>query len=176
MFTLIVGGAASGKSGYAESLILRAGGMPRTYIAAMEPFDDESRARIARHRAMRAGKGFETVECYRGLEDVRLPRGGAVLLEDVGNLTANELYGPGGAGEDTVKAVLRGVDALRAQCGELVVVSNDVFSGGADYAGDTERYLRMLGLIDCALAARADNVAELVCGIPVYHKGKEPYP
>ena len=61
MFTLVSGGAASGKSEYAESLVLSCPSEMRYYIATMMPFDDECRARIAKHRAMRAGKGFETV-------------------------------------------------------------------------------------------------------------------
>ena len=57
MFTLLIGGAASGKSGYAEALLLRGPARPLVYIAAMEPFGPEAEARIARHRALRAGKG-----------------------------------------------------------------------------------------------------------------------
>ena len=172
MFTLIVGGAASGKSRYAEDLLLRCAGGPLVYIATMEPFDGECRERIARHRAMRAGKGFQTVERYRDLANADVPAGCAALLEDVGNLTANELYGPGGAGEE---AVVLGVEALLKKCRTLVVVSNDTNSGGAEYEGDTDRYLRVLGHINRALAERADNVAELVCGVAVYHKGREPH-
>ncbi|MFR4877476.1 MAG: bifunctional adenosylcobinamide kinase/adenosylcobinamide-phosphate guanylyltransferase [Ruthenibacterium lactatiformans] len=67
MFTLVVGGAASGKSEYAEQLILRAGALPRYYVATMEPFGAEARARIARHRVLRAQKRFETIECPVGL-------------------------------------------------------------------------------------------------------------
>ena len=174
MFTLVIGGAASGKSEYAENLILRAGPMKRTYIAAMEPLDHESRARIARHRALRAQKNFEAVECYTNLEQLRLSGKGAVLLECVGNLAANELYNPRGAGMDTQAAVLRGIDALLPQCRELVVVSNEIFSGGWDYEGDTLRYLRVLAAVNRALAAQADRVAEIVCGQAVYYKGEGP--
>ena len=174
MFTLVIGGAASGKSEYAENLILRAGPLPRAYIATMEPFDDECRARIAQHRALRAQKDFETVECYTGLEHLRLPGGGAVLLECISNLAANELYSPRGAGKDAGAAILRGIDALLSQCRELVVVTGEVFSGGRNYEGDTLHYLRVLAGINRALAARADRVAEIVCGQAVYYKGKGP--
>ena len=73
MFTLVVGGSASGKSAYAESLILASPYRPRYYVAAMEPFDGECRARIQRHRRMRAEKEFETVERYTNLTSLRLP-------------------------------------------------------------------------------------------------------
>ena len=174
MFTLVIGGAASGKSEYAEDLILRAGQLPRFYIATMEPLDGECRARIERHRALRAAKGFETVECYTGLEDLRLTGRGAALLECMGNLAANELYSPRGAGADAEAAILRGIDNLLPQCRELVVVSNEVFSGGRAYEGDTLHYLQILAAVNRALAARAGRVAEIVCGQAVYYKGKGP--
>lgn len=174
MFTLIVGGAASGKSEYAEQLAVQAGALPRYYIATMEPFDAECCARIARHRANRASRQFETIERYTGLDGVRLPQRGTVLLECMSNLVANELYRPGGAGRGTVAAVLHGVDTLLPQCQDLVIVSNEVFTGGSDYAGDTLHYLKILAAVNCGLAGRADNVAELVCGQAIYYKGKEP--
>ena len=145
--------------------------LPRTYLATMQVWDAECAARVARHRAMRAQKQFATVECPRGLEALTLPRRGTVLLEDLGNLAANELYDPGGAGEAAADAVLRGIEALRAQCEELILVTNEVFSGGTAYAGDTERYLRALAKINNAAAQRADAVVRVVCGIPVYYKG-----
>ena len=98
---------------------------------------------------------------------------GTVLLEDLGNLTANELYNPAGAGDAAAEHILQGLDVLAAQCENLIVVSNEVFSGGADYAGDTDRYLLALAQVNNALAARADAVVRVVCGIPVYYKGVE---
>lgn len=175
MFTLVIGGAASGKSEYAEGLILASPHKPRYYIATMEPFGPEGQARIARHRELRRGKGFETVERYTDLAALRLPRRGAVLLECLGNLTANELYSPGGAGtvEGAVSAVAGGVEALLPQCADLVVVGNEVCSGGRNYAGDTDSYLRALAAVNRLLAQRADRVCEVVCGIPFWHKEAE---
>ncbi len=140
MLTLVIGGAASGKSEYAESLVLKTA-LPRYYLATMQVWDAECAARVEKHRRMRAAKQFETVECPLHLDAVRLPDRGTVLLEDLGN---------------------------------LVLVSNEVFSGGADYAGDTDRYLLALAQVNNALAARADNLVRVVCGIPVYYKGVEP--
>ncbi|MGN0707527.1 MAG: bifunctional adenosylcobinamide kinase/adenosylcobinamide-phosphate guanylyltransferase [Faecalibacterium sp.] len=171
MLILVVGGAASGKSEYAESLVLR-GPLPRFYVATMQIWDAECAARVQRHRAMRAQKHFETLECPLALEQLRLPYpGGTVLLEDLGNLVANELYSPAGAGKNAAETVLRGVERLAARCGQLVIVGNEVFSGGAEYAGDTERYLQALAQCQNALAAQADAVFRVVCGVPVYYKG-----
>ena len=170
MLTLVVGGAASGKSAYAERLVLQTA-LPRYYLATMQVWDAECAARVEKHRRMRAKKQFETLECPLHLGTVRLPARGTALLEDLGNLTANELYDPAGAGEAAASAILDGLGRLAAQCEHLVVVSNEVFSGGADYAGDTDRYLKALAQVNNALAARADAVVRVVCGIPVYHKG-----
>ena len=170
MLTLVIGGAASGKSAYAERLVLQTA-LPRYYLATMQVWDAECAARVEKHRRMRAEKQFETLECPLHLGTVRLPARGTALLEDLGNLTANELYDPTGAGEAAASAILDGLDQLAAQCEHLVVVSNEVFSGGANYAGDTDRYLKALAQVNNALAARADAVVRVVCGIPVYHKG-----
>ena len=67
----------------------------------------------------------------------------------------------------------RGWIALPRSAKNLIVVSNEVFSGGADYAGDTDRYLLALAQVNNALAARADAVVRVVCGVPVYYKGVE---
>lgn len=173
MFTLVIGGAASGKSEYAEGLVLLSPHRSRYYIATMEPFDDEGRARVEKHRKMRADKQFETVECYTGLSSACLRPQGAVLLECVGNLAANELYSPGGAGNRTgaFTAIVDGVDTLFAQCADLVVVSNEVFTGGDRYAEGTDDYMRLVADVNRALAQRADRVCEVVCGLPRYYKG-----
>ena len=68
-----------------------------------------------------------------------------MLLEDLGNLAANELYSPAGAGEEgALDAILEGIGKLRAQCRALVVVSNEIFAGGRDYAPGTEAYLSLM--------------------------------
>ena len=122
MLTLVLGGAASGKSEYAESLVLKTA-LPRYYLATMQVWDAECAARVAKHRKMRARKQFTTVECPLHLEQVQLPARGTALLEDLGNLTANELYSPGGAGKHAARAVLAGVEAVASQCENLVLVS-----------------------------------------------------
>ena len=174
MMTLVVGGAASGKSEYAEGLVLASACQKRIYIATMEPFDEECLRRIEKHRAMRAEKRFETLECYTDLASVTVPPDSVVLLECMSNLCANEMYSPRGSGDRAAETIREGVERLKSQCGDLVVVSNEVFSGGSCYEEGTMAYLRQLAQINCMMAAMADNVCEVACGIPVYYKGKEP--
>ena len=70
---VVTGGSGSGKSAYAESVITGFGDFERIYIATMYPFDEESHARIRRHRKMRAKKNFQTLECYTGLKKLKVP-------------------------------------------------------------------------------------------------------
>lgn len=173
MMILVTGGSGSGKSAFAEQRVLSLGEGKRTYIATMQPFDEEGRRRVERHRAMRAGKGFETVERYTGLKDLSLPSGGTALLECMSNLVANEMFGEDGAGADTVKEVLEGVRRIRDQLSHLVIVTNEIFSEAVPYGGDTDTYRMYLGEINQQLAGMADEVCEVVYGIPVYVKGGE---
>ncbi|MBR3560866.1 MAG: bifunctional adenosylcobinamide kinase/adenosylcobinamide-phosphate guanylyltransferase [Oscillospiraceae bacterium] len=173
MLTLVVGGAGSGKSAYAEHLIERSDAARRVYLATMEPFGFEARQRIEKHRAMRENKGFVTVERFTDLSGLTLPPDSAVLLEDMGNLCANELFSPHGAGENAAEAILRGVACLHAQCRELVIVSNEVFTGGTDYLGESEAYLSLLSYVNRKIAKTAERVCEVSGGIATDYKGEE---
>lgn len=170
MLTLILGGSASGKSEYAERLVMDQPG-PHIYLATMEPWGDEGAARVEKHRANRRGRDFLTVERYIDLSRLSLPPNGSVLLEDLGNLTANELFRPDGGGE---QAVFSGLEDLANTCKNLTVVTNEVFSGGQGYDADTIRYLKTLARINRRLAAKADLVIEVSCGLPDVWKGALP--
>jgi len=173
MMILLTGGSACGKSSYAEALCQRAP-MPRYYIAAMKPYGDGSEAKIARHREMRAGKGFETIERYTDLSGLTLPERGTVLLECICNLTANEMFDESGNMTDPFDTVIAGIEALRSQCDTLVVVTNDVGTDSKAYDPGTMAYVRALGRINAALAKEADCVLEMVCGISIVLKGELP--
>lgn len=171
MFYLITGGSGSGKSSFAEEQIVKFGPAKRYYIATMHPFDEESRKRVARHRRMRQGKGFETIECYTHIEQIEELAGANVLLECMSNLVANEMYEEDGAGEQTVEAVMNGIAHLISQADNLVVVTNEIFSDVQGYDAETLRYMKYLGEINCRMAKEADRVTEVVYGIPIHVKG-----
>lgn len=173
---VVTGGAGSGKSEYAEQLAVSFGGA-RIYLATMQVYDEEGRQRIARHRAMRAGKQFTTLECQRDLEEMlrspeirQLLDAKVVLLECMSNLAANEMFSMNGGirtAQQTQEKILCGVDVLRTLCRDLIVVTNEVFSDGVSYDPQTIAYIQALGAVNVQLAARADRVTEVVCGIPV---------
>ncbi len=177
MFALITGGSGSGKSEYAENLavgLAKETGLPLYYIATMIPFGTEGKKRVERHRRLRAGKGFNTIECYVNLKGLVLPEKSVVLLECLSNLTANEMFEEKGAGTDTPEAVFSGVMKIRSESGHLIAVTNDIFSDGILYDKTTKRYQSYLGEINQELAREADVVTEVVCGIPLNLKENSP--
>lgn len=188
MLHLITGGSGSGKSAYAEAEAVRfskAGEreLKKYYIATMEPFGEETLRKIQRHREMREGKGFETIECYVNLAGAALRLNEAeemfsaeaqregeksvVLLECMSNLVANELYRPDGAKEQAAEQILCGVKRLCECCQHVVIVTNEVCSECAEDSEEMQEYKRVLSRINCALAQMADKVTEVVYGIPV---------
>ena len=172
MLILLTGGSACGKSSYGETLAVQ-GPKPLYYIAAMEPYDEECLQKIARHRALRANKGFETIERYTGVDTLKLPQtGGTVLLECLCNLTANEMYIQPDAPVDPVQKVVAGVENLMGQTDTLIVITNDVGSDDEAYSEETRAYIRALGEINARVASMADRVYELVAGIPICLKGE----
>lgn len=206
MLHIVYGGSASGKSSYAESFAMSLQGEGRLlYIATMYPYkwntteiDPETMQRIERHRAMRADKGFDTVECYRHVEHIVAKRQDVLLLECMSNLLANEMYlepdaDDGGRPEtmsevekagvgmsETLslvsKKIVQALIDLSTRVQELVIVTNDVFSDGGSltYDESTREYVKNLAEINCALAREAATVTEIVCGIPVIVKKNHP--
>ena len=170
MLALVSGGSASGKSRFAEDLAAGRSAGTRIYVATMQVWDEESRRRVERHRAMRAGKGFRTEERPRRLEELTAPPGAVALLEDLSNLTANEWFGPEGRA-GAFDRVLSGVEKLSREAACTVVVTNELFSDGVAYDRETADYLDCVARLNRAVAARADQVYEVVCGIPVCWKG-----
>ena len=169
MMILITGGSKCGKSRYTESLFED---IPeqKYYIAAMQPFGEEAQAAIARHRKMRANKGFLTIEQYTDIECADIADGSAVLLECMGNLLANEMF-RGDTMIDCTNKIIAGVQRLCQRTKMLVIVTNQVGSDGICYENGTAAYITALGRINQALAENADRVIECVYGIPVTVKG-----
>lgn len=186
MIYLVTGGSGSGKSAYAEELVQQAGRAKRFYVATMEIFGEEGKKKVERHRKLRQGKGFLTVECPKELDKLALEEAEerVVLLECMANLAANELFSAQEEGsEERAEEALqdriwaagermkKGIRHLEAQCRLLVVVSSEVFSDGIDYEEETKAYIRLLEEINCWLGKRAEKVVEVVYGIPVVLKG-----
>ena len=176
MVIFITGGSGSGKSEYAEQRAVEQKrarpGMELIYIATMEAKDSESRKRIERHRTMRDGKGFQTRECYTHLEELSLGGQEIVLLECLSNLTANEMFSVKGRKYEAVSVIKKGITHLTEQCSDVIIVGNNVFEDGMQYDEMTEQYLQQMAELHRFLAELADEVVEVICGIPVFWKGE----
>jgi len=172
MTTLITGGSKCGKSSFAEMILEHFQGR-KIYIATMQPFGDDAFEAIERHRKMRAGKDFETIEQYTDIHEISLDKGCAVLLECVGNLCANEMFA-GGAIYCPNDKIVSGIKSLSESVSELVIVTNQVGSDGISYSDGTADYIRAMGDINRRIAEFSDNVIECVYGVPVLLKGEIP--
>ena len=169
MIVLLTGGSGCGKSTYAERIVASLPEKKRVYVATMQVYDEESVRRVERHRVQRADKGFVTIECEKDLVSAGIEDGSIVLLEDLVNLVANEMFDGG-----DVSRITGALSDLAARCKDLIMVTNDVFSDGETYAESTQAFLRMLAEVNAYAAALADCVCEVVYSIPIALKGELP--
>ncbi|MBO5208272.1 MAG: bifunctional adenosylcobinamide kinase/adenosylcobinamide-phosphate guanylyltransferase [Lachnospiraceae bacterium] len=179
MMTLIIGGSGSGKSAYAEDyMISLSEEKKKYYIATMQVFDEEEQKKIEKHRVLRSGKNFCTIEQFIGIQNaVRKMEAGekTALLECMSNLIANEMFlGAMPKKEEVVtQKIVKGIEMLRKELSHLVIVSNNVFEDGTVYDETTMEYIRAIGKINEKLAIMADEVIEVVVGIPVPIKKRQ---
>ena len=170
------------------------------YIATMQPFGEESLAKIRRHQRLRAGKGFTTIEQSRDLtkaaQRIAKPsnqfqeeavtinrpensvsfireRPRCALLECMSNLVANEMFAKNKIRlrDEVTAQILDGIEALNRQLAHFLIVTNNVFEDGISYEETTAEYIEVMGQVNERLAAMADTVIEVVAGIPVVWKG-----
>ena len=192
MITLVTGGSGSGKSEYAEGLILDSPCSRRFYVATMIAYGKEGRDKVDRHRMLRRGKGFITIEKPRNVGEVMVGEyetdlspssrtGRALLLECVSNLAANEMFKEGTgkteAGEQQggpiqclSHKIAEDIISLAGQVQDMVIVTNEVDRDGICYEPETMEYIRLMGCLNQKLASAADRVVEVVYGIPVLLK------
>jgi adenosylcobinamide kinase / adenosylcobinamide-phosphate guanylyltransferase len=168
--SLVLGGARSGKSRYAEGLIAalpppwRA---PWTYVATAEPGDAEMAERIASHRARR-GASWRTIEAPRDLAGSLQAAGAAPALVDCLTLWLSNLML---AGADIDAETEHLEHALAASVAPVVMVANEVGSGIVPDHPLGRRFRDMQGVLNQRIAARADRVVLVVAGLPLAIKG-----
>lgn len=181
MICLVYGPSSSGKSAWAEGRACGlAGDGARAYLATMQAGSSHARARIEKHLAQRAGKDFVTFEVptLGALETAALPTGSTALLDDIGNLVANEMFRVGPDGETTAEtdpealasSICSALLEVAGRVRNLVVVADA--AGEAGWRGDelTREWIECCGAAACRLAAVADEVVEVRCGIALQVK------
>lgn len=173
---LVLGGARSGKSSYAERRA-ETTAKSKAYIATCPNIDGELALRIEKHKASRAGKGWVTVEEPLLLDQaIGKSRDFTVVLVDCLTLWVNNLlYQAELAGEKLTEGELEGrmtavIDAARTVRGTVIFVSNEV-GGGLVPADETSRLYRdLMGRCNQLVAANADEVVLMTAGIPNHLK------
>lgn len=161
MLELVLGGARSGKSAYAEQCAGMSG-KPVSYIATATALDDEMRARIARHREDRPAD-WQTIE-----QPVRL---GAAInqiqhqyvivdcltlwMSNLLTLTDNEYH-------EQIQSLFDSLDSTN----DIIFVSNEVGMGIVPLGEQTRRFVDETGRLHQRLAARCQHVTQVIAGIP----------
>jgi adenosylcobinamide kinase/adenosylcobinamide-phosphate guanylyltransferase len=165
--TLVLGGARSGKSGYAESLVM-ATPPPWVYVATAQAMDDEMADRIAHHRRRR-GAGWHTIEAPHALADaIDAAPAGAILVDCLTLWLTNRMLA-----EADIDAETGHVEAALARRGGLaVLVSNEVGFGIVPENALARRFRDLQGRLNQRLATRADRVVLVVAGLPLIVKGQ----
>ena len=168
--TLVVGGARSGKSAFAERLITDTG-RPRRYIATAEAWDDEMRDRIAQHQRDRAGVWI-TVEAPLDLPTAlaEAAPAEAVLIDCATLWLTNHLLADHDLARET-KALLAALATCPAQ---VVIVSNETGWGIVPENALSRRFRDEQGRLNQRLAAEATLVVTVIAGLPMVLKGTLP--
>ena len=169
--TLVLGGARSGKSRYAEGMI-EAAAPHGTYVATAEPGDEEMAARIAAHRARRRETGgdfWRTVEAPLDLAETILREAAAArpLLVDCLTLWLSNLLLADKCIDDETRSLRT---ALREAGGPVVLVANEVGLGLVPETPLGRRFRDEAGRLNQAVAALADRVVFVAAGLPLVLK------
>jgi len=166
--TLVLGGARSGKSRYAEQVAMTSP-PPWIYVATAESFDDEMATRIADHKSRRS-QDWQTVDAPLDLADALegLPRSAIILVDCLTLWLSNLML----AGRDIEAEIARLEAAMLAHEAALVLVSNEVGSGIVPDNALARRFRDAQGLLNQRVAARADRVVLVVAGLPMIVKGQ----
>lgn len=168
--SLVLGGAASGKSLFAEGLVQQSG-RPMIYLATAQAFDDEMRAKLAHHKSQR-GPGWRTIEEPMDVGRTLAALGGdtAVLLDCVTMWLSNQLL----AEADLEEAEASLMAGLALCAAPVVMVSNEVGLSVVPDNALARRFRDAQGRLNQKLAARADLVVNVVAGLPQVLKGHLP--
>ena len=163
--TLVLGGARSGKSRYAEGLVTRLPA-PWIYIATAQAWDDEMRARIAEHRQRRE-PGWQTVEAPLELAAALRDAGSAPVLVDCLTLWLSHLM----LGDADLAAAAAALQTALERTAPTVLVSNEVGLGIVPENALARRFRDEAGRLHQRIAARAGRVVFMVAGLPMFMKG-----
>lgn len=165
----VYGAAGSGKSKAAENIIT---GLAKEgklfYLATMENKSEAAKERINRHKKLREGKGFITIEepfdLSRCVDQIK---GGYVLIEDVSNLLANIYF------SEKKTKIIEQFELINTIAKEVVVVANNIFEEGPTEDEMCDGYLKVLAALNSDIANMSDTFVEVICGQVIVRKGEK---
>lgn len=168
--SLVLGGANSGKSAFAEALVSTTG-RSRHYIATAQAFDDEMKQKIDAHRVAR-GPDWVTHNAPLDVHSALLavPRTDIVLLDCATMWLSNVML----AEQDLGTAEDRLIETLSRAAAPTVVVSNEVGHGIVPDTSLGRRFRSAQGRLNQRLAAQADLCVFVIAGLPQVLKGTLP--
>jgi adenosylcobinamide kinase/adenosylcobinamide-phosphate guanylyltransferase len=173
---LITGGSRSGKSAFAQQQAEQING-PRIFIATCPRIDSEMDERIYRHQQDREGLGWQTAEVSLRLSEEleRTPAGTTVLIDCltlwINNLMYEAEQREREISEDQIAALAEELGcAARAHQGQVFIVTNEVGLGIVPDNPLVRRYRDLVGRCNQVIAAFADHVFLVSCGIPLQLK------
>jgi adenosylcobinamide kinase/adenosylcobinamide-phosphate guanylyltransferase len=166
----VLGGAASGKSAWAENLLLSSDLKP-VYVATARIFDDEIKVKVSLHKTRRSGR-WTNYEADLDLGPVlqNLGPDHAVLIDCATMWLSNHMLD----GSDIDTATDRLLTSLSACLAPVVLVSNEVGQGIVPDNALARKFRERQGRLNIALAAQADTVVQVVVGLPQVLKGVLP--
>ncbi len=170
----ITGGCKNGKSTLAMNVARSiSGGRPMYYVATMNPSDDEDVDRIRRHRLEREGLGFVTLEIYTCIQQCldKVACESVLLIDSITALLANEMFGSGFADSSACMRVTEGLERVLGRAGDIVMVSDYIYSNAELFNVYTDMYMSGLAAIDRRMAHLCDAVIEMCNGSATLHKG-----
>ena len=167
MFILICGTSGSGKSQIAEDMLSKFDDTEKFYIATAKIYDDEMKKRVLKHQAVRKNKGFITVEAQTAPLISEKICNTSILIEALTTWLANEIFDDGKIKRNAAENIVNEIHALKKICGNIILVSDDIFSDGVIYDETTEFYIKTLAGLTIKFADEADEVIECVAGLPL---------
>ncbi|MBR0309113.1 MAG: bifunctional adenosylcobinamide kinase/adenosylcobinamide-phosphate guanylyltransferase [Mogibacterium sp.] len=166
MTILIIGFPNSGKSALAEQMAMEMSEAEnRIYLATMIPFGNDGKERVKRHRSMRAGKGFLTVEAPFDIRETLLKalpgtiriEDSVILLECLSNLAANEMFERRSSESDIEQRILADIAGLGRAARDLIIVSNH-FENDGTFDEETLKYAAFMDELNDRLEHIVDRV------------------
>ncbi|MCR5670469.1 MAG: bifunctional adenosylcobinamide kinase/adenosylcobinamide-phosphate guanylyltransferase [Butyrivibrio sp.] len=175
MIFLVIGTMNSGKSAFAEDLVMKTEGKTKYYLATMKICDEAGKERVNKHRKMREGKGFITIEKELDLagagSEMESPGEAVVLLECVSNLVGNEMHKDSetlkkvmtdpGQKEALAEKIAADTRTLSEKVKDLVMVTNEYEHDDPGYDEETIAYIELLSNVNEKLRGFSDKVFDI---------------